>query len=368
VVKYVGEFEEKKYPQQAAAVFKAAVLVEILTSLAAFGLVWLISPLGAKYFAKDISLTDQFTFYGVIILFNLITESSTGLLQINDRFRRLAGWNVVQSIFTLLIILAAYLNNGNLTHVLLAYMFGKAVGAFGLLFNALQVANHRWGKLWWTVDLRILKPRSRELTHFAISTNLSASISLVTKDSEILWVSLFRPNTEVGYYKLALALANMVQLPTSPLPQVTYPELAREVSRKNWKIVRYILRQGSLLAGGYAFLATLALVILGKPLITLFYTQEYLPAYPALMILLIGYLVADAFYWRRIALLSFGKPDFPVKLNFILSLLKITAAFLLIPRFGYLVSAGLLAAFYWLGSLISWLKIRQLLLDGEKAI
>lgn len=367
VVKYVGEFEESRDSQRAAAVFKVAILVEIATSLVAFSLVWLLSPLGAQYFSKDISLADQFTFYGVIILFNLITESSTGLLQINDRFRRLAGWNVLQSIFTLLVIVAAYLLNGNLTHILLAYMVGKAVGAFGLLFNALREASQRWGSRWWIVNLNILKPRAKELTRFAISTNLSASISLVTKDSEILWVSFFRPNAEVGYYKLALALANMVQLPTSPLPQVTYPELSREVSRKNWKNVRYILRQGSFLAGGYALLATLVLAILGRPLISLIYTQAYLPAYPALMILLVGYLAADTFFWRRIALLSFGRADFPVKVNLILSILKISAAIILIPRYGYLASAGLLASFYWLVSIISWQKIRQLLTKGEQA-
>ncbi len=51
VVKYVGEFEEKRDPNRAAAIFKVAVLIEITTSLAAFGLVWLLSPLGAQYFA-----------------------------------------------------------------------------------------------------------------------------------------------------------------------------------------------------------------------------------------------------------------------------------------------------------------------------
>jgi O-antigen/teichoic acid export membrane protein len=121
------------------------------------------------------------------------------------------------------------------------------------------------------------------------------------------------------------------------------------------------------MAGGYALLATLVLAVLGKPLISLVYTKDFLPAYPALIILLLGYLVADIFYWRRIALLSFGRPDFPVKLNFILSLLKIAASIILIPRYGFLASASLLSAFYWLGSLFSWRKIRQLLREGEQA-
>ena len=358
---------KSKILSTASAVFKVAALLEIITSVIAFGLLWGLSSPGAQYFAKDVSLAGLFRFYGLIILFNLVTESSTGLLQISDRFRRLAGWNLVQSVFTLTVIIAAYFMRGNLTHILLAYMLGKAISALGLLLNAFQEASRRWGNDWWKAPAGLLFPQAKELLNFAVSTNLSASISLITKDSEILWVSLFRSPAEAGFYKLALSLANMVQLPTSPLPQVTYPELAREVSRKNWQNVRYILRQGSLLAGAYALLAAFALIFLGQPLIRIIYKPEYLPAYPALIILLGGVLVADTFYWRRIALLSFGRPDFPVKLNFILSVLKILGTILLVPRFGYLVSAGLLAAFYWMVSLVSWGKVRQLLEESERA-
>jgi O-antigen/teichoic acid export membrane protein len=80
-----------------------------------------------------------------------------------------------------------------------------------------------------------LRPRFRQLTHFAVSTNISASISLITKDSELLWVSLFRGPVETGYYRLALTLTNLVQMPISPLPQATYPELSRQAARGEWQ-------------------------------------------------------------------------------------------------------------------------------------
>jgi len=90
VVKYVGHYSEVDDEARAAAIFKLAALVEILASLIAFGLVWLLAPLGAQYLAKDPSTTYLFVIYGVIILANFISESSMGLLQIYDRFRRVA--------------------------------------------------------------------------------------------------------------------------------------------------------------------------------------------------------------------------------------------------------------------------------------
>jgi O-antigen/teichoic acid export membrane protein len=206
-----------------------------------------------------------------------------------------------------------------------------------------------------------LKPRFRQLTHFAVSTNISASISLITKDSELLWVSLFRGPVETGYYRLALTLSNLVQMPVSPLPQATYPELSRQAARGEWQEMRSLLRQGSLLAGGYTLAATIFLIILGKPLIAWLYTPEFLPAYPALLILLLGFLAANTFYWRRSALLALGRADFPAKVNLVLAAFKMAGILLFVPRYGYLASAALLAGFYWIGSLITVWRVYTLL-------
>ena len=366
VVKYVGQYSEAGDKPRAAAVFKAAALAEFSASLFAFGLIWLLSPLGARYFAKDPAVAHWFVFYGLIVIANLISESSVGLLQIFDRFRRMAVLNVFQSLVTLAIIVYVYLTQGGFVGILLAYLSGKVIGALGLTGAALLEATRRWGAGWWRTPLGLLRLQRRELAHFAVSTNLSASLSLINKDSELLWVSYLRNPLETGYYKLALALANLVQLPISPLPQATYPELSREVARRNWPNVRYILRQGSILAGGYTLAASLALLLFGRWAIGFFYRAEYLPAYPAVLILLLGFLVANTFYWHRTALLSVGRPDFPTKVNLLLAVLKVAGALLLVSRFGYLASAGLLAGSYLLGVTVSVIKFRSELARQEQ--
>jgi len=361
VVKYVGHYTENNDEQRAVAIFKAAALTEMFASLVAFVLIVLLAPLGARYFAKDSSTTPLFMIYGLIVLVNLMAESSTGLLQISDRFRRIAGMNLLQSIITLALITLTYIKGGNLAEVLMAYLIGKAVGTLGITISALIEATRLWGTLWWKSPIKPLLQQWRELAHFAISTNISASISLVTKDSEILWVSLFSGPLQAGYYKLALALANIVQMPVDPLPQATYPELSRQVARRNWGDMRYILKQGSRLAGGYSLLMTFLLILFGRPLIQFLYKPEFLPSYTALIILLIGLLVANIFYWRRIALLALGRADFPAKVNFILAIIKVLGILLLVPKYGYLASAALLSGFYIAGSFISVWKIRSLM-------
>ncbi|MCI0519088.1 MAG: oligosaccharide flippase family protein [Chloroflexi bacterium] len=359
VIKYVGRFTEEGDHSRAAAVFKAAALSEMLASLVAFGLIWLLSPLGARYFAKDAALAPWFAFYGLAVVANLIAESSTGLLQFFDRYRRMALLHVAQSLVTLALIALAYFTSGGLQQALLAYLAGKVVGALGLSLTALGEARRRWGVDWFRAPLGLLRPQAGELARFAVNTNLSASLSLINKDSELLWVSLFRGPLETGYYKTALAIINIVQLPVSPLPQATFPELSRAAARGDWDAMRRLMRQGSLLAGGFTLAAGLALALIGRPLILLLYHKsEFLPAYPALLILLTGYLAANTLYWARPALLALGQAGYATRINALVTAVKTAGVLVLLPTIGYLGSPIMLAVSYWLGTALSARRAR----------
>jgi O-antigen/teichoic acid export membrane protein len=346
VVRYVGHYQENDDPQRAAAVFKVASLLEICSSFVAFGLILLLAPLGARFFAHDASLVTWFQIYGSIVLANLIFESATGVLQIFDRFRTIAVINVLQSALTLSLVAIAFFAKLGLNAVVIAYMSGKIAGSLAISGAALVEASRNWGPGWWRTPLGLLKSEMRSLLTFAFSTNLSSTISLVAKDSEVLWVSGFLGTELAGYYKTALALTGLIQLPVSPLPKVTFPELAREIARKNWENVRYVLRQGSRLAAAYSVPVTLGLVVLGKWVISLTYGPAYIPTYEPLIILLVGFTFVNIFYWNRVALLSLARPVFPTIVNFIGMVLKLSCIFLFVPRWGYLAFAALLSGYY----------------------
>jgi O-antigen/teichoic acid export membrane protein len=346
VVRYVGHYEEQGDHQRAAAVFKLAAALEILGSILAFGLIWWLAPLGAQFFAHDPEIFIWFRIYGLIVLTNLIYESATGILQIFDRFRAIAVTMVAQAALTLVLIVVVFFTKLGLVGIVIAYMGGKILGSIVITGAALVQARRAWGPGWFKTPLALLKTERRSLLTFAFSTNLSSTISLISKDSEVLWVSAFLGTEQAGYYKTARALANLLQLPVSPLPKATFPELAREIARKKWMNVRYVLRQGSRLAAAYSIPVTLFLVIFGRWAISLTYGVEYLPAYEPLIILLIGFTFVNIFYWNRIALLSLARPVFPTIVNFTGMVLKISCIFLLVPRYGYLAFATLLAGYY----------------------
>ncbi len=366
VIKYVGEFNENNDQPRAAAIFKAAALAELAASLFAFGLVWLLAPLGALYFTKDASLAPWFIVYGGIILANLIAESSTGLLQLFDRFRRMAGLNVLQSGVTLALIILAWWQNTGLPGVLVAYLCGKVISAVGLTLVAQAEATRQWGRDWWRSSIGLLKPHVRDLVKFAVSTNLSSSLSLISRDSGILWVSYFSSPTQAGYYKLAMALANYIQLPISPMPQATYPEMSRAVARRKWVDFRYLMRTGTRLAGAYSVLVALGLVLVGKAMIQYLYTAAYLPTYEGLVIMLVGIVFSNSLYWARSALLSLGLADYATKVNFLVTIVSIIGLVTLLPRFGFIGSALVLSVGSLLGNSLVVLRTRSELVRQER--
>ncbi len=355
VVRYVGEAMAQGKKERAAAVVKAAGLAEALTSLAAFGVLALLAPLGARFFAKDAALAPLFILYGLSILANLNYETSTGVLQVTGHFRTQALINLAQSVIVAALIIAAALRGGGLMDVLWAYLIGKFILGAGPVAAALYWLPRAIRRNWWQASFSALPPW-RELARFALSTNFSATINLVARDSEVPWVGLFFNATIAGYYKTALQVINLLVMPINPFISTTFPEITRAVAERAWQRLRDLLRRVSLIAGGWTGAVALGLVLFGRQALfstwQLFgrsfhiYKPVYEPAFPVLLILLIGYGVANTLFWSRPLLLARGMADFALAVSFWAMLGKLALGVLFLPRAGYLAEAGFLSLYF----------------------
>jgi O-antigen/teichoic acid export membrane protein len=346
VVNFVGDFNAKQQERHAAALFKAAALIEITSSIIAYIMILALSPLGARIFAHNPELSGLFALYGFSVLANLMSESSTGLLQYFDRFRSLAFIMGGQALLTLLLILGAFIANAGLQSVVLAYLFGKVLWAVSVSMAGIWQARRAWGPGWWRTPLSLLQPRRRELVRFAVSRNINGTLKLVTRDSEALWLGAFSSPLQVGYYKIAKAIMNVVIMPVDPLISTTYREVAVEVANRRWKNVRYLLRSGSLISAAWTLPASLGLLLFGRYVVSI-YGPEFLPtSFDSLLILLIGVLAVNIFYWNQSVLLPLGMPEYPTKVQSVGAVLKIAGTILLVPMMGAVGMAALLSGYF----------------------
>jgi O-antigen/teichoic acid export membrane protein len=361
IVSYLGDFTAQGKPRFAAATFKAAAATELIGSLVGYLLIFSLAPLGAEIFAHRPDLVGLFRVYGLFVLGSLFAESASGMLQYFDKFRVLAILTVGQSILTILLIARAFLFEGTLSDVVIAYLIGKIAWGLCVTVLAVREAWRQWGASWWRAPISLLMPWRKELIRFGVSTNLSGTLKLITRDSEILWLGAFSSPLQVGYYKIAKAITNILMMPVTPLISTTYREVAREIAAKQWANVRYLLRSGTLLASLWTLPASLGLVLFGRWVVGL-YGIEFLPSsYINLLILLIGVIPANILYWNQLVLLPLGMPDYPTKVQFVISIGKIVGTILLVPLYGANAMAWLLSGYLLLQTLtLVWKSMREM--------
>jgi O-antigen/teichoic acid export membrane protein len=231
---------------------------------------------------------------------------------------------------------------------------------------AIVEAGRQWGRGWWLAPLGLLRQRARGMLRFGVSTNLTGTLTLVTRDSELLWLGALSSPLQVGYYKVARAIINVLLIPVQPLISTTYREVAREIASRQWANVRYLLRSGSLISGAYSVAAAIGLAVLG-PYVVGLYGVEFMPyAYDSLLILLLGVTVVNTLYWNRLILLPLGLPEYPTKVTLIAALGKIALMFLLVPSLGAMGMAISLSAFFLAtGSVLAWKTLQRINASAE---
>jgi O-antigen/teichoic acid export membrane protein len=344
VVRYGGEYLEKGEKLKAAALIKAAGMGEATVSALAFVFVALTAGLATRFIAKTPGVEWMFILYSLGLLANFNTETSTGILQATDKVKLVGTINLVQSIVSAAIVVAAFFLKGSLTTVLAAYLTGKAIYGLGLFIAAQIQVRRALGKGWLKAPFSAL-PDFGQLFKFAISSNLSATAILVFRESEPLWVGFFLNTQAVGLYKIAYTIIGFLAVPADPLILTVYPELNRLIVQRAWPRLRDFLRKVTTIAFAYNLALALGLVFFGRWILWM-YGQQYVAAYPAMMALLVGLAFNYTLFWNRPLLLSFGLPTFPLWATVIAGLLKVGLSFLLVPRYGIVMEAGLLSFYY----------------------
>jgi len=365
MVKYLAEALTEGKHDRAAAVVKGIGLVEGCTSVIAYLILLALTPWAAHTFAKDATTAPLFAFYGLSLLSNLIYETSTGVLQATDRFDRVAVINLIQSIITAVMIFADFLLKRGIMDILTAYLVGKTFAGIAVIYFAVLELNKVLGRDWVHASLRQLTDW-RSIGSFAINTNLNGTITLFVRDSAPLYLAALGTVTEVGYFKLALSLVNIVSLPIEPFIWPTYAELTRSIAKNQWKETKRLLRRVSAIAGGWTLAAGGGLVAFGWWLIPLVYKADARPAYFSLVILLIGYGMANVFHWNRPLLLAFGQPGFPVMAMAVVGAIEIALIFLLVPHYGYLAESAIVSGYFVVA--IGWIVWRGLSVLHQKEI
>jgi O-antigen/teichoic acid export membrane protein len=360
VIKHAGGQIALGRKDKAAAIIKAAGLTEAVTSVIAFLILVLTASWAADTILKVPSAAPWIVIFGTSLLADIIFETSTAVLQLGNHFKYQAVLNLVQSSVVTALLAVAIIFHGTIYFVLTAYLLGKIIQGLGTTILAFRWVTSLLGADWIKAPFNLIDNR-KELTNFAVSTNLSGSINMIIRDSEVLWVGYFLSPAAAGYYKLALALMNLTALPISQIINTTFPQISRTAARHEWSILKRLLRRTSAIAAAWIGFCAVGMLLLGPIFFINYKGGSFLPTLPGMFILLPGFAIQGIFFWNRPLLLSLGKPNYPLFVNAALGGVKIGLMFLLVPTYGYLVQAGLLSGYFFFTALIIvWRGLKEI--------
>ena len=375
VVRYVGEaYVNQDYPRTGALI-KFAALVEAVTSLFAFLFMFATARFGAQIFLDDAELAGLIMFYGISIIGGLVMETANGILRVINKYRSIALVSLVQNVLVALIVYFSTVNNLGLMGILSAYMIGKVLLGIVPVVLCVLWLPHKIGHEWWKAPLSLITDK-KPILRFTVSTNISSTINLLARDGELLWVGALLSPLYAGYYKTAMTVINMVLTPINPLIDTSYPEMNRAIIQKKWSKIRRLLGKITALSAVWTGAAFLGLLFLGRPLLFhevnilgisfQIFREEYLPAYNIIMILMVGYGIANILFWNRTLLLTFSEADYATTVSFYTMFAKLFLTVVLVPRGAYYIEAILLSAYLAVSVLIMTARGLHNLREAEK--
>jgi O-antigen/teichoic acid export membrane protein len=365
VIKYLTDAVVSGRRDRQSASLTLAYSVTFASTILALVLAWWLSSFASTWLAKDGNAAVFFRLFSWVLIGSLAADVSTAVLQVAGRFRALSILQVLKAIVTIVGIALVALGQGGLAGVIYAVLIATATHTVVLhaLASAFIVQRLGWDQ--WRSPRRVFAGEWNQVRTFLLSTNVTASVSVLTKDSDNLWLAYFRSPVEVAYYKLAYSLAHLPLAPVQALVQPTFRELASALAERDWPAARRLLRQTAWISAAWVTPAALATAILGPILVETFYGQEFLAAVPALLVLLIGLGVSNVWFWNRPVLLSLGDAQFLLRLSLVVLALKLGLVFLLVPAFGFIGNAALLTILYVVGVSVSVRRAYRVLDDAE---
>jgi O-antigen/teichoic acid export membrane protein len=262
-------------------------------------------------------------------------------------------------------IIAISLLGSGIVGVLIAYLVGKTIAGLMVTSYASRELKQNLGDRWWNVPLNVVS-EWKSIGRFMVSTNLNGTINLLVRDNIPLYIAYLLSATEVGYFKFALTLINLVKLPIEPFIWPTYAEITRTIAQRQWEATRKLLKQVTSIAGIWTLLTGGGLIILGWWIIPLIFGAEYAPSYPALVILLVGFGCANIFNWNRPLLLALGRPRYPVIVAATVGAVELFLFFLLVPHSNYLVASAIFSGYLLISVL--WMVWRGFTLIKKEEI
>lgn len=329
LTKHIAEYHDDL--QRVKSYVTSGLIGALICGLITVFLLSAFSEIISIYIFHDVNASELLKIVAFCYPFMAIQKIILGTLNGLRKINYFALVNILQNmlIFVTSAISVLYFNTGVKGAVL-----GLAIPTIVItLFFSLILKDYiEFSGLMSLVSLKIL-------IKFGFYVVLTNSVGLINAQIDSLFIGYFMTGTDVGYYAIAIIIIQAVTLLPTSIQTITSPLIASYHHNKDYKSMRLLIKETLLKTYVITTILSVIIVLCGKLLIQVLFTEKFMPAYVPMLILLLGYSISSPIGAVGGALSSIGKVDISFQRSVLCLIINIILNLLLVPKFGLIGAA-----------------------------
>lgn len=290
----------------------------------------------------------------LVVLLGLQTANSGALSGLGQVWAAQVTGEIVRPIALLLgLLITATVVRGGLTSTG-AVTANVAATAIALIVGVLFL----WGQSRSLLQGHTPTYRTGEWIRGALPFMLLAGTQAVNYYADLLMLGYMSTPDKVGLYRVAVQVADGLGMSLMAITMAIRPTLAGLHDADDWPRIQRMLVGGH--RAGVAIVLPLAvlLAVFSEPFLGLVFGQEYVPAGPALVILVLGKALYATVCFGGVALSMFGKASVASAVTIMSAVLNVAMNAVLIPKIGIegAATATLVSEFVLSLACILWIR------------
>ena len=310
--------KEKLTRQDLAVTFTLQQMLVLAVTL----IIWLTAPIFSGKYNLGVQGIWLLRVFSLSLFLTSLKTIPSILLERRLNFNRLIWPEAVEVVSFQVLAIALALQGYGVWSFIVALLVRSLLGAIALFWLSPWPVGFAWDK---TI--------TRRLVSFGIPYNLNGFIATIKDAVMPVFVGAVSGASAVGYLNWALTFSKLPILFMADIFRVTFPAYAR--IQDNPAVLKKAIEKTIRFTNLFLFPAALLLAALARPIITIIFTDKWLPALPAFYIHLTGIIIVGITNTFMDALWALGKTKIAIKLLLIYTLVNWGASVPLVYLFGF---------------------------------
>lgn len=327
ILRLIPEHIAKHSLTSAFLVYRKVQYLVAVVSLAFCSLFFLGADIIAGNIFSKPHLSGLLALVALFLVFKSLMVLNTQAVRGLRYMRTFALMQIMPSLFMLSVLVALKDNNPNnpIYALVASWVIVAVIGAW--------IMDRAFKKKMLSAD--VVHPVSaKEIIRISLPMMMTQSLGFFHAQSGIILLGMLRPTEDVGYYSIAVKLATFTAFALHAINSIAAPKFSELFYSGKLDELFHVARKSSKLIFWTTSPILLLLLLMGKPVLGLFFGDEFQVAYLALVFLAVGQFVNSISGSTGVFMNMVGHQKIMMKTVVVSSALNIVIGLLLIPRFG----------------------------------